>query len=159
MSEHIRTHKHQTHKHQTHNHAASGWRIRCGVQVTELSTNKQHSLRILTPREGRASSLLSSLSLLPSLFMSMSFSTAGCQRAVLLTGRWCALPSSSPTIIFVSPSQIGISRTSLLWVPFQRYKQSSCRNVLPQDAHPSVRFARFALPILSQYTAHLVRGR
>ena len=25
-------------------HAASGWRIHCGVEVTELSTNKQHSL-------------------------------------------------------------------------------------------------------------------
>ena len=44
MSEHILTHKHQTHKHQTHNHAASGWRIHCGVEVTELSTNKQLSL-------------------------------------------------------------------------------------------------------------------
>jgi hypothetical protein len=43
MSEHILTHKHQTHKHQAHNHAASGWRIHCGVEVTELSTNKQHS--------------------------------------------------------------------------------------------------------------------
>ena len=32
------------HKHQTHNHAASGWRIHCGVEVTELSTNKQHTL-------------------------------------------------------------------------------------------------------------------
>jgi hypothetical protein len=44
MSEHILTHKHQTHKHQAHNHAASGWRIHCCVEVTELSTNKQHSL-------------------------------------------------------------------------------------------------------------------
>ena len=26
------------------NHAASGWRIHCGVEVTELSTNKQHTL-------------------------------------------------------------------------------------------------------------------
>ncbi len=25
-------------------HAAFGWRIQCGVEVTELSTNKQHSL-------------------------------------------------------------------------------------------------------------------
>ena len=25
-------------------HAASGWRIHCGVEVTESSTNKQHSL-------------------------------------------------------------------------------------------------------------------
>ena len=25
-------------------HAAFGWRIHCGVEVTELSTNKQHSL-------------------------------------------------------------------------------------------------------------------
>jgi hypothetical protein len=25
-------------------HAASGWRIHCGVEVTELSTNKQHTL-------------------------------------------------------------------------------------------------------------------
>ena len=25
-------------------HAASGWRIHCGVEVTELSINKQHSL-------------------------------------------------------------------------------------------------------------------
>jgi len=39
MSDHILTHKHQT-----HNRAASGWRIHCGVEVTELSTNKQHSL-------------------------------------------------------------------------------------------------------------------
>ncbi len=46
MSEHILTHKHQTHKHQTHNHAASGWRIHCGVEVTELSTNKQHTLSL-----------------------------------------------------------------------------------------------------------------
>jgi hypothetical protein len=27
-------------------HAASGWRIHCGVKVTELSTNKQHSLSL-----------------------------------------------------------------------------------------------------------------
>jgi hypothetical protein len=39
MSEYILTHKHHTHP-----HAASGWRIHCGVEVTELSTNKQHSL-------------------------------------------------------------------------------------------------------------------
>ena len=26
-------------------HAASGWCIHCGVEVTELSTNKQHTLR------------------------------------------------------------------------------------------------------------------
>jgi hypothetical protein len=44
MSEHILAHKHQAHKHQTHNHAASGWRIHCGVEVTEMSTNKQHTL-------------------------------------------------------------------------------------------------------------------
>jgi hypothetical protein len=44
MSEHILAHAHQVHKHQTHNHAASGWRIHCGVEVTELSTNKQHTL-------------------------------------------------------------------------------------------------------------------
>ena len=44
MSEHILTHKHQTHKHQTHNHAASDWRIHCGIEVTDLSTNKQHTL-------------------------------------------------------------------------------------------------------------------
>jgi hypothetical protein len=25
-------------------HAASGWRIHCGVEVTELSTHKQHTL-------------------------------------------------------------------------------------------------------------------
>jgi hypothetical protein len=25
-------------------HAASGWRIHCGVEVTELSTNKKHTL-------------------------------------------------------------------------------------------------------------------
>jgi hypothetical protein len=25
-------------------HPASGWRIHCGVEVTELSTNKQHTL-------------------------------------------------------------------------------------------------------------------
>jgi hypothetical protein len=42
---HIRSRKHQAHKHHTHPHAASGWRIHCGVEVTELSTNKQHSLR------------------------------------------------------------------------------------------------------------------
>jgi hypothetical protein len=46
MSEHILAHKHQAHKHQTHNHAAHGWRIHCGVEVTELSTNKQHTLCI-----------------------------------------------------------------------------------------------------------------
>ena len=46
MSEHILAHKHQAHKHQTHNHAAHGWRIHCGVQVTELRTNKQHSLSL-----------------------------------------------------------------------------------------------------------------
>jgi hypothetical protein len=39
MSEYILTHKQQTHP-----HAASGWRIHCGVEVTELSTNKQHTL-------------------------------------------------------------------------------------------------------------------
>jgi hypothetical protein len=39
MSEYILTHKHHT-----HTHAASGWRIHCGVEVTELSTNKQHTL-------------------------------------------------------------------------------------------------------------------
>jgi hypothetical protein len=42
MSEYILTHKHHTHP-----HAASGWRIHCGVEVTELSTNKQHTLSIL----------------------------------------------------------------------------------------------------------------
>ncbi len=41
MSEYILTHKHQTHP-----HAASGWRIHCGVEVTELSTNKQHTLSL-----------------------------------------------------------------------------------------------------------------
>jgi hypothetical protein len=39
MSEYILTHKHHT-----HTHAASGWRIHCGVEVTELTTNKQHTL-------------------------------------------------------------------------------------------------------------------
>ncbi len=39
MSEYILTHKHHT-----NTHAVSGWRIHCGVGVTELSTNKQHSL-------------------------------------------------------------------------------------------------------------------
>jgi hypothetical protein len=29
-------------------HAASGWRIHCGVEVTELSTNKQHTLSGVT---------------------------------------------------------------------------------------------------------------
>jgi hypothetical protein len=29
-----------------HNHAVSGWRIHCGVEVTELSTNKQLSLSV-----------------------------------------------------------------------------------------------------------------
>jgi hypothetical protein len=43
MSEHILALKHQAHKHQTHNHTAHGWRIHCGVEVTEWSTNKQHS--------------------------------------------------------------------------------------------------------------------
>jgi hypothetical protein len=43
MSEHILAHTHQVHKHQTHNNAASGWRIHCGIEVTELSTNKQHT--------------------------------------------------------------------------------------------------------------------
>ena len=57
--------------------------------------------RILTPRESCASSL-------PSLSMSMSYFTVGCQRAVLLTGRWCALLSSSLAIIFPSPSEIFI---------------------------------------------------
>jgi hypothetical protein len=41
MSEYILTHKHHTHP-----HAASGWRIHCGVEVTGLSTNKQHSLSL-----------------------------------------------------------------------------------------------------------------
>jgi hypothetical protein len=44
MSEHILAHKHQIHKHQTHNHVAHDWRIHCGVEVTELGTNKQHTL-------------------------------------------------------------------------------------------------------------------
>ena len=39
MSEYILTHKHHT-----HTHAASAWRIHCGVEVTELSINKQHTL-------------------------------------------------------------------------------------------------------------------
>jgi hypothetical protein len=43
MSEHILAHKHQVHKHQTHNHAAHGRSIHCSVEVTELSTNKQHT--------------------------------------------------------------------------------------------------------------------
>jgi hypothetical protein len=29
------------------NHAASAWRIHCGVEVTELSTNKQHTLSMM----------------------------------------------------------------------------------------------------------------
>ena len=41
MSEYILAHKHHT-----HTHAASGWRIHCGVEVTELSTNKQHTLSL-----------------------------------------------------------------------------------------------------------------
>ena len=28
-------------------HAASGWRIHCGVEVTELSTNKQHTFYLV----------------------------------------------------------------------------------------------------------------
>ena len=28
-------------------HAAFGWRIHCGVEVTELSTNKQHTLSLM----------------------------------------------------------------------------------------------------------------
>jgi hypothetical protein len=51
MSEHILIHKHKAHKHQTHNHAASCWRIDCGVEVTELSTNKQHTLSKLAVNE------------------------------------------------------------------------------------------------------------
>jgi hypothetical protein len=51
MSEYILTHKHQAHEHQTHNHAASGWRIHCGVEVTELITNKQRSLSRLKVAE------------------------------------------------------------------------------------------------------------
>ena len=31
-------------------HAASGWRIHCGVEVTELSTNKQHTLSLMPCR-------------------------------------------------------------------------------------------------------------
>ena len=50
MSEYILTHKHHTHP-----HAASGWRIHCGVEVTELSTNKQHtfspSVRVATQEQ------------------------------------------------------------------------------------------------------------
>jgi hypothetical protein len=38
-----------THKHHTHPHNASGWRIHCGVEVTELSTNKQHTLPLWNP--------------------------------------------------------------------------------------------------------------
>ena len=44
MSEYILTHKHHTHP-----HAASGWRIHCGVEVTELSTNKQLSKQLSIP--------------------------------------------------------------------------------------------------------------
>ena len=44
MSEHILTRKHQAHQHHTHPHAASGWHIHCSVEVTKLSTNKQHTL-------------------------------------------------------------------------------------------------------------------
>ena len=52
MSEHILTHTNHTHQHQAHNHAASGWRIHCGVEVTELSTNKQHNLSRPPGRRG-----------------------------------------------------------------------------------------------------------
>jgi hypothetical protein len=62
MSEPILAHKHQAHKHQTHNHAAHDWRIHCGVEVTELSTNEQHTLELLqllvTSASPRAKSLI-----------------------------------------------------------------------------------------------------
>ena len=35
-------------------HAGSGWRIHCGVEVTELSTNKQHTLLSITDATQRA---------------------------------------------------------------------------------------------------------
>jgi hypothetical protein len=44
MSEYILTHKHHT-----HTHSASGCCIHCGVEVTELSTNKQHTLPLWNP--------------------------------------------------------------------------------------------------------------
>jgi hypothetical protein len=33
-------------------HSAFGWRIHCGVEVTELSTNKQHTLSGAVVAEG-----------------------------------------------------------------------------------------------------------
>jgi hypothetical protein len=43
------------------NHAASGWRIHCGVEVTESSTNKQHTLSRLTRGTGGAGAAVAAL--------------------------------------------------------------------------------------------------
>ena len=40
------------------NHVASGWRIHCGVEVTELSTNKQHPLFLSRGHRDRVPELL-----------------------------------------------------------------------------------------------------
>jgi len=45
---------------ETHNYAASGWRIHRGVEVTELSTNKQHTLVTCPGRGSWTSSCLPS---------------------------------------------------------------------------------------------------
>jgi hypothetical protein len=42
----VNVREHTYTKSQTHHHAASGWRIHRGVEVTESSTNKQHTLSI-----------------------------------------------------------------------------------------------------------------
>jgi hypothetical protein len=42
----VNVRKHTYTKSQTHHHAASGWRIHRGVEVTESSTNKHHSLSL-----------------------------------------------------------------------------------------------------------------
>ena len=49
-------------------HAASGWRIYCGVEVTELSTNKQLSLSLLF-----SLSLSVSQGSLPRLYVALSY--------------------------------------------------------------------------------------
>ena len=44
--ENVRVHTYTQTPHTHTPHAASGWRIHCGVEVTELSTNKQHTLSL-----------------------------------------------------------------------------------------------------------------
>jgi len=45
LTEYIVTHKHT---HIIHNIRGFGWRIHCGVEVTESSTNKQHILNTVS---------------------------------------------------------------------------------------------------------------